>query len=154
MTNRNVILVDLDDTVAASWRREHLIEDSWDAFHSDLINDEPVFDIVRLLACLAWKRGDEEDLEVIALTARPEKWRTATMEWFVKRNVHFDGLLMRPADDFRPSPIIKVAVAAAFFGGEDQIKERVAFIIDDRPDVIQAFVGLGVTALQIHARRG
>jgi hypothetical protein len=170
---RRHILVDLDDTVSASWRREHLIQDSWDAFHADLVNDEPIYDVVRLLSNLAFRPAwsdtntifntifntslntldTGEGLRLVALTARPEKWRAATMNWLHTHCVPIDELLMRPDNDFRPSPVCKVAVAAERFGGEEAIKDHVALIIDDHEGVCKAFAGLGVTTLQIYARR-
>lgn len=146
---RDVILVDLDDTLAAAWRREHLIEaEGWDAFHSQLGDDDPIHDLVAAVNALHGAA-----FHIIGLTARPEKWRTATMAWMVKHDLHLHELLMRPDADFTKSPVVKVAVAAERLGGVDQIKARVAFIIDDRQDVCEAFAALGVTALQVYARR-
>jgi hypothetical protein len=159
MTDRRFILIDLDDTLCASWRREHLIDESWDAFHGDLVNDDPIVDIARALAELIGHRfvnmkERPEALQIIGLTARPEKWRTATVGWLARHEIDLDEILMRPDDDFRPSPIVKLALAAERFGGEEAIKDHVAFVIDDRPDVCQAFAGVGVTTLQVYARRG
>jgi hypothetical protein len=161
--DRRIIVVDLDDTLAASWRREHLIEDSWEAFHADLINDEPIFDMVRILQAVSRETIMEETgigmlpsddtVSIVGLTARPERYRQATIQWLARHEVPMDDVIMRPEKDFRPSPILKVALLAERFGGEDKIKDHVALIIDDREDVIQAFVGLGVTCLRIYARR-
>ena len=177
MSQRRYMLVDLDDTISGSWRREHLIADSWDAFHADLVNDEPIFDMVRLLTQLRtaseprpyWAGKDwntefgtvqsaldvnPNSLGVIALTARPQKWFNASQMWLVKHNVPVDELLMRPDDDYRPSPQVKVSVACERFNcTPEQLKDHVALIIDDHEGVIKAFAGLGITALQIYARR-
>jgi len=146
---RNIILVDLDDTVSASWRREHLIADSWDAFHADLVNDEPIWDIVRLINCIS----DAGSTVIIGLTARPEKWRRITQDWLLKHGVNLDDLLMRPDEDYRPSAQVKVDLVAEMCGGADAIKDKIALVIDDRDDVLKAFAALGVTTLHINARR-
>lgn len=144
---RNHILIDLDDTINAAWKREHMIEEfGWDVFHQHLVNDDPVEDILKLILNL-------NNFDRVGLTARPEKWRQPTIAWLVKHGLYIDDLLMRPDDDFRPSPIIKVALATEYFGSEEGIRENVAFIIDDRPDVIKAFAGIGITTLHINARR-
>lgn len=150
-SSRNLILIDLDDTVSASWRRQHLVDDSWEAFHADLINDEPIWDIVRVLEALSWKVPGSPEL--IGLTARPEKWRRLTMDWLLRHDVQLDGLLMRPDDDFRPSAQVKVDLVANMVGGVYAIKDRVLCVIDDRDDVLKAFAALGVTTLHINARR-
>ena len=151
--NRRTILVDLDDTCSAAHRREHLIADSWDAFHADLANDEPIFDMVRLLQAIPSAEGGD-GIVIVGATARPEKWRQATIEWLARHNVPLDVVLMRPADDFRKSSEVKVDMACAHFGcGPDELKEHILMVIDDNEHIIKAFAGLGVTALQIYARR-
>lgn len=161
MTDRRFIVVDLDDTVCQSWRREHLIESGgWDDFHADLVNDEPIADMARLIRLLSWanayKSGGPDNYEpspVIALTARPERWRAATLAWLAKHDVPVDIVLMRPIQDYRKSPEVKIALLAEFFGAVEAIKDNVAMVIDDREDVCKAFAGLGVTTLLIYARR-
>ena len=44
----------------------------------------------------------------LAVTARPEKWRGITLAWLARVDAPFDHLLMRPADDFRRAPEVKV----------------------------------------------
>lgn len=151
---RRYILLDLDDTLCDTSRREHLIQqEGWDAFHAKLGEDPCVEDVRQLVQSLS---SDQfaTSMEVIGLTARPAKWRQSTMAWLVKHEIMLDEVIMRPDDDFRASPVIKVALAAERFGGEDAIKDHVALVIDDRDDVCKAFAGLGVTVMQIYARRG
>jgi hypothetical protein len=120
----------------------------WDAYHLDLINDDPVEDMVVMVNALHFG-----GLFVHGFTARPEKWRAPTQAWLTKHRVHFDGLIMRPDTDFRPSAECKVAMAVSHFGSEQMVRDHVALIVDDREDVLTAFAGLGVTTLLINARR-
>lgn len=141
------ILLDIDHTVSdAFWRDDMIAMGDWNAYHAAATYDGPVVDIVDLLETL------NNFYRIIGLTARPEKWRKKTMEWLLKHNVHIDELLMRPDNDYRRAPELKVALAIGLFG--DKLTEEVAFMMDDREDVVAAFKAIGVTALQVHARRG
>lgn len=145
---RNVILCDIDHTIANSfWRDPMILEKDWDAYHQAGANDAPVNDMVTLLQELEM-RGH---FEIIGLTARPEKWRQLTISWMLKHHVPIREVLMRDDNAFRPAPEIKLELARARFGSE--LKERVAFIIDDRDDIVSAFRAEGITVLQCYARK-
>ncbi len=144
---RNYILVDIDHTLASSFWRDDMIGD-WDAYHAVSGQDEPLQDVVTMVNAL-YGSGKT----VIGMTARPEKWRQVTMEWLVKHFVSMDELLMRPDDDFRPAPEVKVALALERFQDESNLVAQVALVLDDREDVIEAFRALGVTAMQVFGRR-
>lgn len=147
MINKRMhVLVDLDHTVSnAFWRDPMIGVAKWDEYHGELHRDEPFPDMVEMLRAL--RLGG---FILIGFTARPAKFRKMTLDWCLKHEVDLDELLMRPEEAFRPAPEIKLALARARFG--EFIKEHVAFIMDDREDVIEAFRGLGVTALQVFAR--
>lgn len=146
---RDVILLDIDHTIADAFWRDPMIGGSWDEYHSASASDKPISDVVDMVVALG-----SSGFTIIGLTARPEKWRKLTMEWLISHQVPMDELLMRDASDFRPSREMKPALALARFGGHYGLTNTVAFIIDDREDVCAAFRGLGVTALQTYARRG
>ncbi len=146
---RKYALIDIDDTLSETWRRESLIASAgWDAFHEDSANDLPIQDMITVVNALHFG-----GMFCLGFTARPEKWRSVTNFWLADKTVHLDEVLMRPNDDYRPSPVAKLAMAVARFGSEDLVREHVAFIVDDREDVIRAFAGIGITGLHIHARR-
>lgn len=142
------ILVDIDHTISNAFHRDHLIggEGGWDKYHSESINDGPIDDMVDMIRAL-WFQG----YAIVGMTARPAKWRAITMAQMIKFNCPMDELLMRPDTAFHPAPEIKVALAKERFG--EKIKDRVAFIIDDREDVCAAFRELGITALQCYGRQ-
>jgi hypothetical protein len=138
------VLCDIDHVISASWRRDPMIGTvSWDEYHGEGVNDLPVRDVVQLLQRL------QKDYKIIMITARPEKWRTMTMGWLVKHNVPVDEILMRPDNAFRPAPEIKLELVNARFPDKDDI----AFLLDDRDDVILAFFSIGVTCMKVFGRR-
>lgn len=118
----------------------------WDAYHSASVNDEPIHDTIAMVVDLS-----QAGWTIIGLTARPEKWRRITMEWLVKHCILMDELLMRPDDAYHPAPELKVQLAQEFFGGD--MTREVAFLIEDRDDVCEAFHALGITTLQVKGRQ-
>lgn len=146
---RKTILVDLDHTLSNSFWRDPMIgTTTWDEYHAANVEDKPVHDVAALINAL-WSAGHT----IIGITARPGKWRAQSLSWLIRHNIHLDELLMRPDDDFKPAPQMKIALAIARFGNAKRMADEVAAIIDDREDVIMAFKEVGITALQVHARR-
>jgi hypothetical protein len=148
MVVRDNILVDLDHTLSNAFWRDGMMPPvaTWDEYHAANKDDKPIFDMVNLIGNL------RTAYKIIGITARPEKWRTQTMEWCMRNRVLLDELLMRPEAEFRPANEIKVELARKFCGHHD-VKDCVAFILDDRDDVCAAFAEIGVTALRVTARR-
>lgn len=147
---RRTILVDLDHTIFASWPRDSMMggEGGWDAYHAASVNDDIIHDVANLINSLSrcgWT--------IIGLTARPEKWRNISMQNLVKHEVAMDELLMRPDEAFHPAPEIKVQLALDRFGSDDELRRQVAFLVEDRDDVCEAFHALGITTLQVKGRQ-
>lgn len=144
---RKTILVDIDHTISAAWHRDPMIggEGGWDAYHAASKDDEPIHDVMAMVNDLHRK-----DWYIVGLTARPEKWRNVTNRWLVKHGIHMDEILMRPDDAFHPAPEIKVQLATERF---TDIKSQVAFLLEDREDVCEAFHALGITTLQVKGRQ-
>jgi hypothetical protein len=141
-----IIIIDIDDTLADTSHREHLIQSQgWDAFHEAGKDDPPIKAMIRLIDVLC---EAEEGLvqEIVALTARPAKYRNQTMEWLIKHNIYIDDIIMRPDNDFSKSKDLKVRLAKDYFGA--RFKE-ISLIIDDKEDVLAAFRSEGITCLQV-----
>ena len=144
---RNVVLVDLDDTLSDTSWREHLIKsDGWDAFHNQLIHDQPCEDIVRLINMIAGG-----SIAVIGITGRPERYRDISLRWLLKHNIWIDELLMRPNDDRQKAPKSKMDLITARFGPD--WAQQILCFIDNREDIIKEFNKAGVTGLLCHVRR-
>lgn len=145
MTEREYILVDMDDTLFSTKHREHLIDHSWDAFHAEAHRDEPLWDVFNVIKIL----GDH--YHIIGVTARPERYRAPTIEKLLQHGKKLHALLMRPDDNYDPSPALKVYLVQCYFEGD---LSKVKLIIDDHPGVIAAFRELGVTGLLVHSVHG
>ena len=144
---RRTILVDIDHTLSAAWCRDPMIggEGGWDAYHAASKDDQPIHDVMAIVNTL-----QEAEWLIVGITARPEKWRNVTNQWLLKHGIFLDELLMRPDDAFHPAPEIKVQLALERFS---DIKNQVAFLLEDREDVCEAFHALGITTLQVKGRQ-
>lgn len=134
-----ILAIDIDNTLADSAWRDSL-KPNWDEYHQASANDKPHSCMVELINSL------EQSHWIICITTRPERWRQLTMTWLLKHKINIDELLMRPDDDFRSSPELKLEIIKSYL--EDNV-----IAIDDREDVVTAYRGAGITALQAFPRR-
>ena len=138
--SRNVI-VDLDHTIADAYWRDALIG-RWDEYYAESINDHP-FPWIRDLLMVIHYTGL---YNIVCITARQEKWRALSIKWMMKEYIPVDELIMRADDDYRKGVEVK----------ESLIRERfpdlgwVSFAIEDRADVCEVYLRLGINVLQVH----
>ena len=149
---RNMVLIDLDHTLSNAFWRDNLIPigggdpfHNWDEYHEQGKYDMPLEDMVELAAALRLA-----GYFLIGLTTRPEKWRQATLGWLETAGIELPVLLMRPDKNFVPTASLKVSLAKEYLG--ENLKDTVAFVIDDRDDVCSVFRAEGVTVLQCFGR--
>lgn len=145
MSEKNIVFVDIDHTVANTFWRDHMIggPGGWDAYENSAWNDPPVKEMVKLVSSLR-----QTGYFVVGLTARPEKMRSLADRWLGYNEVLFVDLLMRPHGDGRSSPEVKLDLAKKFCPAS--LSECVAFVLEDRSDVSDAFRKEGVIVLQCH----
>jgi phosphoglycolate phosphatase-like HAD superfamily hydrolase len=136
------LLLDLDDCMFdASWR-EQLINEGWDTYHSHLKDDKPVPEVLALVRALffaGWK--------IHAITARPEKWRQATVRHCVKFSIPIERVLMRADNDKRRAPDVKTDLVLNNFDG---ISRSHMVALDDREDIALAYKAMGIVTFQVH----
>jgi phosphoglycolate phosphatase-like HAD superfamily hydrolase len=138
------LLTDLDDSLCDSaWREPYkAMEGGWDHYHSQLHLDKLVPEVIALVRGLffaGWK--------IHALTARPEKWRQATLRHLIKYSVPIERVLMRADNDRRRSPDVKMDMVINNFDG---ISRSQIVALDDREDVALAYKSLGIVTIQVH----
>jgi hypothetical protein len=131
-----VLITDIDGTLAhSSWRDE--FKPDWDLYHRRSIEDAPNTPIIELVNSLfdsAWT--------IVAITTRPERWRSLTVEWLNRYDVMIHEIHMRSNDDFRPSPEVKRDLAQQY------VHYPPVLALDDRDDVLNAYIELGFTTLR------
>ena len=139
----NYVIVDIDHCLSHAHWRDNLIG-SWDEYHSSAVHDRPIREMRELLSVLNVRWS------IVAITGRPERWRSATFDWLRKHEMYVDELIMRPDDCYEKSAVIKVSQAKARFG--EPLSKFVAFVIDDKDEICASFRAEGVSSLQITAR--
>ena len=138
------LLIDLDDSLCdAAWREPLIRTDGgWEAYHAQLHMDKLVPEVIALVRALffaGWK--------IHALTARPEKWRVATLRHLIKYSVPIERVLMRADNDHRRAPDVKMDMVLNNFDG---ISRSQMIALDDREDVALAYKSLGIVTFQVH----
>lgn len=135
---RTVIICDLDNCLSDDGWRTGLIDytkpaDSrYETYHDHAEEDQPNKELLAFLKF--WLTFPENRL--IFLTARPERIRKQTRLWLDAIGLHSSNLIMRPDGVHKPSPELKADMLLRL--GLDGKSERIATIIDDRKDVLQA----------------
>jgi hypothetical protein len=145
---KDIIIVDIDHTLSDSaWRDELIGVASWDEYHQNNHQDEPIEEVVQLIKSVAFVEQRFFNYDVICVTARPEKWRQQTMDWLLKNDIMIDELLMRPDDNYMSAGELKVHLVKEHL----RSLEKVAFVLDDNDKVRDAFRAEGVVVLQVFA---
>lgn len=126
------VIVDIDGTVALSNGR-----DPYDMTRvSDDLPNEPVIRAVEAAA---------ENMEVIYCSGRTDDARADTETWLTSHELPQGRLLMRAAGDSRKDSIVK----AELFNKHIRGVSNVAYVFDDRQQVVDMWRELGLTVLQV-----
>lgn len=86
---------------------------------------------------------------VIIVSGRHSTCGTSTVNWLMGNGITFDHIFMRNGGDNRPDTIVKKEILDGILRYID--KEQIAFVIDDRPSVIDMWRGEG---LKVFPARG
>lgn len=134
-----IAIVDIDGVVADVRHRVHFVEDrpkDWKRFFAAAVKDSPHPEGIAVVERLL------EDHEVIYLTGRPEHLRNDTEAWLSRHGIGGPRLLMRRANDRRPSARFKLEAVQDLAR-----KRRIAVVIDDDDTVIAAMRAAGYPTL-------
>jgi len=138
----NLILFDLDGTIALIEHRRHFVEGEtkdWTAFYAACPNDKPNGPVIELMPY--YRFGDDE---IWILSGRSAEVRAETEAWLAKHEIMYDRLLMRPEGDFTPDEELK---KAWYF--QHEMQGRVRVVYDDRDKVVKMWRELGLTCFQV-----
>jgi hypothetical protein len=128
---RSYAVLDIDGVLADVRHRLHHLERSpkdWKSFFAAAPLDPVLDEGMRL----AWRLATLYD--IVYLTGRPERCRTATADWLLRNELpRGHQLLMRRDDDYRPGRITKTELLR----GLAAVKP-VHVLVDDDPTVVQA----------------
>ena len=138
----NIILCDIDGTIANNDHRQHFLEGKkdWDGFFSELINDKPIPEIINQI-----KEYHSSGNKIIFLTGRPERYRKQTLLWLLE---YFDfelNLLMRKNKDKRNKLIIKKEMFELNFNVKD-----IFLIFENDEELISMWKDVGANVFDIN----
>lgn len=126
----DAIICDLDGTIALIGDRS-----PYDAAKCEIDQvNEPVRSIL-----------DTSGKKIIFLSGRDDQFKPQTLAWLSKYNIYFDELHMRRSGDTRKDSIIKQEMYEQIILN----KYNVAFVLDDRDQVVRLWRDLGLTCLQV-----
>jgi predicted kinase len=141
--DRKLVLVDIDGTLADIEHRRHYVEGTkkdWMGFYSKVSDDTPVPLVKR------WVEEIHKAPEyfVCVVSGRPmDVVGVETERWLEKHGIQYQHLFMRKRRDFRPDYVIKKEILDAL------PKDRIAFSIDDRDQVVKMWRENGITCYQV-----
>lgn len=138
------LLLDLDGTLCDhSWRIHYAKKRNWDKYNSLCKDDKPNDPVYRLILDI------QNNYSIIILTGREEKYRSQTVDWLNHHGVKFCHLFMRPNGEYKkPDYQLKIEWIKKIFGGE--IKEHIAFALEDRNQVVNAYRKIGIPVFQVN----
>jgi hypothetical protein len=137
---RTIAVIDIDGVVADVRHRLHHIEGrrrDWDSFH-DAADTDPVLAEGRELAASLAREHD-----VVWLSGRPEWLRERTEAWLARNDLPEGRLMLRSDQDHRPAKVFKLGVLRSL-----SRTARLAAVVDDDPDVVDAALAAGHPAVR------
>lgn len=139
---KDFVIVDVDGTIAdCEWRRKEASKGGkldWPKFFSLVSNDKPIERIVRLVRLIS------AHYRILVVSGRPiDSCGIATEDWLEKHGQFFyDHLFMR-SHPSTPDYEVKQEILDLL------PKERIAFVLDDRDQVVKMWRANGITCLQV-----
>jgi len=130
MTQRMLAVVDIDGVVADVRHRLHHVAGrpkDWPAFFAAAADDGVLAEGAETARRLA------EVYDLVYLSGRPERLRRVTEQWLDEHGLPQGRLLLRPADDYRPSRLYKVEALRSLAADR-----TVVVLVDDDPRVLDA----------------
>jgi phosphoglycolate phosphatase-like HAD superfamily hydrolase len=138
-----VVIFDLDGTLAdINHRRIHLSSHNpnWKSFNSAMADDVPNKPIVNLYKTL-W---DSQRYQLVIVSGRSDEYRKFTEQWLSWNEIPFSELIMRKKSDSRSDHIVKEEILKQI----QSLNKEIAFVVDDRQQVVDMWRRNGITCLQ------
>lgn len=138
--SRQIIIVDVDGTLANCDGIRSPYDES--LVHLDTTHDV----ICEWVRNLVYQEGHPFHIEyqVIIVSGRSTLCASSTHKWLVGNNIPHSAVFMRNRGDRRPDTTVKQEILdGILYCGAP--KEQIAFVIDDRPSVIEMWKANGLT---------
>lgn len=139
----SIIILDLDNTIA---------DDSWRIPKINWQHSDPMRRYHDYHSLSAFDQPGNRDLfenqphDIVVFTARPVAYHAVTEEWLYRNKIPARALLMRNNEDHRKSVELKHEQLNWLVQHYNFSLQDIAGAYDDRPDVVEMFVKLGIKA--------
>ncbi len=142
-----IVVFDLDGTITDASKRTYLVKKdpsnpkpNWPRFFEESVNDAPRTEVINM-----FREYQKTNLyDMIICSACPETYRNIRTIWLINHGIIPDRFIMRRAFDYRPDEIVKVEFINTYLD-----KSKIIAWIDDRPKVITAVRGQGITVVDV-----
>lgn len=138
---KNVIIFDLDGTLADVEHRRHLVQykpPKWDEFYAACTEDSVVEHVRAMFQALR-----NEGYALWIFSGRSDAVDRQTWDWLQRHDLVPDMLLMRPEGDFTPDEELKESWLYEYG------KEQVLCVFDDRNKVVDMWRRNGIPCFQV-----
>lgn len=142
-----IVLVDLDGTLALNKHRFHYIDKSlgkkvdWDAYFEDCDKDAPNTPVIETVKALRLS-----GYRVHIFSARGEIVREKTIQWLNRNDVPFDELTMREMNSYTPDEELKKQWLLSYY---PNYRSDILCVFDDRDRVVKMWRSLGLVCFQV-----
>ena len=136
---KNIILCDIDGTVANNDHRQHFLEGKkdWDGFFNALDKDKPIYKTINKII-----REHQNGKNIIFLTGRPERYRSSTLVWLEKFFDFNISMLMRKNNDQRNKLIIKREIFESNFNNAE-----IDYVLDNDNELLEMWHEIGISTI-------
>ena len=148
MQKPNIVLADLDGTIALIDHRRHWLDkerhpdmtsdERWRKFFVESVKDQPNRPVIYTLQAL-----QNAGYYIHIFSGRSDEVREQTIDWIEAFDVPCHHLRMRAASDFTPDEELKRQWIAEYK------LEHILCVFDDRKKVVDMWRSLGLTCFQV-----
>lgn len=145
ITSRNIVICDLDGTIALDDHRAHFLRGSgnptndWKSYFDACGGDAPNHAVIQLLRILKHAKK-----RIYILSGRVERTRIDTLAWLENHKVPWDALEMRPDANRVDDTVLKLGWLDTL-----GIRDQVWLILEDRTRMVDAWRKAGFTCFQV-----
>lgn len=142
MSDREIIIVDLDGTLANLDHRIHHVsghKKDWKTFFAESHKDEPYEHILRIIRVLSG------GFNIWVVSGRSDEVREQTEAWLKTHLICPYTLVMRKAGDYTPDDTLKIS----WLHDGTIPRHKIFCAFDDRDRVVKAWRAEGIICLQV-----
>lgn len=142
-----IYVFDVDGTVADLTHRLK-DKDNKDLFFSQAFDDKPIDPTINILNLLV----NDPDSDVVILTARPEKIRSLTIDWFSEHTAILENDITSgkiPLFMYPEGLEISDAEFKRQWWGSFENKDRIAVVFEDRNQCVEMWRSMNIQCFQV-----